>query len=400
MEDLTILNAKEIVTFKSAKGPIFGNLTEKVNVLRNKSISIKDGKISHIGNPRKAKKEINALGKVVIPGFVDSHTHLVFGGNRALEFEQRLKGKTYKEIAKSGGGIFNTVKATVEASENELFELGINRLNYALAWGTTTIEIKSGYGLDYKEEMKILKVINNLSKVHPVTIIPTFLGAHEIPKNKDRKEHISELVRMLPEARKYSQFCDVFCEKGVFTKSESEKILRAAKKIGFGIKIHADELSSSGGSEIAGKLGAISADHVVYPSEKGLKLMKKAGTIAVLLPGACLYLNHMPPIKKFILSKIPIALGSDFNPGSSPVCAMPIIISLACILLKLTPAQALIAGTLNSAYAVGLGKKTGSIEVGKAADILILDIDSWQEIPYWLGFNPVKQVIKNGNIVF
>ncbi|MDD5530544.1 MAG: imidazolonepropionase [bacterium] len=399
MEDLTIVNAKEVITLSGHKKPVVGKKIENLNILKNVSISVKNGKISNIGKPLKAKKTIDAKGKIVIPGFVDSHTHLVFGGNRAKEFEQRLNGKTYKEIAAAGGGIFNTVGMTRNASEKDLFETGMKRLDYALNWGTTTIEIKSGYGLNYKEEMKILRVIKKLSRQHPVEIVSTFLGAHEIPRDKDRNKYIDELIKMMPEVKKYAYFCDVFCEKGVFTKEESKKILMAAKKTGFGLKIHADELSSSGGSELAGELDAVSADHIVYPSDKGLELMKKKGIIATLLPGACLYLEHRAPAKKFIDMEIPIALGSDFNPGSSPILAMPIIISLSCILLKLTPAQALVAGTINSAYALGIGDKTGSIEVGKTADMLVLNVDSWQEIPYWLGFNPVERVVKEGKEV-
>ncbi|MDD2889086.1 MAG: imidazolonepropionase [bacterium] len=396
MEDLTIVNAKEVVTLSGHKKPAVGKKIEELNILKNVSISVKNGKISNIGKPLKAKKTIDAKGKIVIPGFVDSHTHLVFGGNRAMEFEQRLNGKSYKEIAAAGGGIFNTVGMTRNASEKDLFETGIKRLDYALKWGTTTIEIKSGYGLNYKEEMKILRVIKKLSQKHSVKIVSTFLGAHEIPRDKDRNKYIDELIKMMPEVKDYAKFCDVFCEKGVFTKEESKKILTAAKKTGFGLKIHADELSSCGGSEIAGELGAVSADHIVYPSNKGLELMKKKGVIATLLPGACLYLEHRTPAKKFIDMEIPIALGSDFNPGSSPVLAMPIIMSLSCILLKLTPVQALVAGTINSAYALGIGDKLGSIEVGKTADMLLLNVDSWQEIPYWFGFNPVDRIVKEG----
>ncbi|MCK4352459.1 imidazolonepropionase [candidate division WOR-3 bacterium] len=388
MEDLSILNASELITLNPIEG---------LGILKNASISIKGGKISNIGLPKLAKKEIDAKGKVVMPGFIDPHTHLIFGGSRANEFELRIKGKTYEEIANCGGGIINTVNATREASEKELFESAMGRLNYALCWGTTTMEVKSGYGLSLRDELKILKVIKKLNDAQPITLIPTFLGAHEIPPEKKKGEYIQELINeMIPKASKFAKFCDVFCEKGVFTKEEAKKILQCGLKFGLKPKIHADELSSSGGSELAGEIGAISADHVVYPSFQGIKLMKKAETIAVLLPGTCLFLGHKPSVKKLIDAGIPIAIGSDFNPGSSPILSMPIIIGLACILLKLTPAQAIIASTINSAYALGLGNRIGSLELGKDADIIILNVSSYKEIPYWFGFNPVQTVICRG----
>lgn len=400
MEDLTLLNASELITLNPGSLHT-GSSMDELGILNKASISIKEGKISSIGSPRPAQKEINVQGKVVLPGFIDPHTHLVFGGSRANEFELRMKGATYQEIASKGGGIKSTVMHTREASEKELINSAFNRLDYALEWGTTTLEVKSGYGLMLEHELKMLKVIKKLSNLHPISLIPTFLGAHEIPTDKTKEMYLTELLdKMIPEASKLAKFCDVFCEKGVFTKEESQKILERGKEFGLIPKVHADELTSSGGSELAGSMGAISADHVIHPSDEGIRLMKEAGTVVVLLPGTCLFLNHKPPVKKLLETGIPIAIGSDFNPGSSPLLAMPIIISLACVLLGLTPAQAITAATINAAHAIGLGDSIGSLEIGKVADLLILNVSSYREIPYWLGFNPVQAVIKGGQIVF
>ncbi|MBI4722687.1 MAG: imidazolonepropionase [Candidatus Stahlbacteria bacterium] len=407
MDDLVITNARELITL--SPGYLRrGNQMSELGIIYNGSIAIKDGKISAIGTPRHveakrksrfigAKKEIDATNKIVMPGFVDCHTHLVFAGNRAEEFELRVMGKTYKEIAEAGGGIINTVNRTRKATEDELFQNAIKWLNYAITHGTTTMEIKSGYGLSLKEELKILKVIKRLSEMHPITIIPTFLGAHSVPQDKSKKEYMDELLNeIIPEASKHAKFCDVFCEDGVFTKEEARQILMRGKEFGLIPKIHADELTSSGGSELAGEVGAISADHIVYPSKKGIEQMKNS--IAVLLPGACLFLSHKPPVKELIQAGIPIAIGSDFNPGASPVLSIPIIIGLACVLSGMTPAQAITAATINAAYAIGVADRVGSLEVGKEADLIILDVSSYKEIPYWFGVNPIITVIKNGKI--
>ncbi len=400
MEDVSILNAKELITLSSSQEKAHtGKEMRELGIIEGASIGIKDGKISYIGEPKPAKKEIDASEKVVMPGFVDPHTHLVFAGSRADEFELRTLGKSYKEIAELGGGIANTVKSTRDTGEEELFRQAMKKLDYALSQGTTTIEIKSGYGLSLKDEIKMLRVIESLNKKHPISVVPTFLGAHSVPSESSKEKYMDELLRMMIPASKLAKFCDVFCEQGIFTKEESRKILACGLKFGLRPKIHADELSSSGGSELAGEIGAISAEHLVYPSDKGIELMKKAGTIAVLLPGACLFLSHKPPVKKFMDAGIPIAIGSDFNPGSSPVLSMPVIIGLACILLGISPAEAITAATINAAYALGIGDRVGSLESGKDADILILNVGSYQEVPYWFGFNPVDIVIKKGEVV-
>lgn len=401
MEDLLIKNGKVITV--ASRSPRIGLEMNDLGVLDNGVVSVKGEKISYVGKEYKeAKFVIDANEGIVMPGFVDSHTHLVFAGTREDEFELRLKGKSYQEITKRGGGIISTVKATRKASREELIELANKRLDYALVWGTTTIEIKSGYGLNLEDEIKMLEVINELDEMHPISIVPTFLGAHAFPVEQSKEEYMDILLNeAIPRAKDLARFCDVFCENGFFTPGESKQILERGKQFGMKPKIHADELNSSGGSEVAGEVGAISADHLVHPSDKGLSMMKEVGAIAVLLPGTTFFLNsEIAPTRKIMDYGIPIAVGSDFNPGSCTILAMPIIVGLACLILGLTPAEALVSVTINAAYAIGLGDRVGSLEVGKDADIIILDVKSYQEIPYWFGHNPVSVVIKKGKIVY
>ncbi len=399
MNDLKII-AGRVVTFQG--GPIKGKYMDSPLVFENTNIIIDDGYITAIDKDRPAKETINARGKLVIPGFVDCHTHLVFAGSREDEFEKRLKGVPYQEIAREGGGILSTVEATRNADRKMLIQLAQKRLEYALSWGTTTIEIKSGYGLSTKDEIKMLEVIDELKKTSCQTIVPTFLGAHEFPPDREREEYIDEILnKMIPciAERKLARFIDVFCEDGVYTKEETRRILLKGREFGLLPRIHADELASSGGSEIAEDVGAISCDHLSYASKEGIDAMKKAGTIAVLLPGTTLFLSGKPaPARSFIDKGIPVAIASDFNPGSSPVLATPLVMGLACLLYKITPRETLCASTINAAYAVR-EEKRGSIEVGKKADILVCDCENENEIPYWFGFNPVRYVVKNGKVI-
>lgn len=401
MDDLLIKNGKVITV--ASKSPKIGLEMNDLGIIDRGVVSVKDGKISYVGKKlREAKFVVDANESIVMPGFVDSHTHLVFAGTREEEFELRLKGKSYQEISKRGGGIISTVKATREASKEELISLAKKRLDYALTWGTTTIEIKSGYGLNLEDEIKMLEVMNRLNKIHSISIVPTFLGAHAVPNERSKKEYMSILMNeAIPRAKELAKFCDVFCENGFFTPDESKQILERGKQFGMKPKIHADELNNSGGSEVAGEVDAISADHLVHPSDKGLSMMKEVGTIAVLLPGTTFFLNsEAAPTRKIMDYGIPIAIGSDFNPGSCTILSMPIIVGLACLILGLTPAEALVSATINAAYAIGVGDRVGSLEIGKDADIIILNVKSHQEIPYWFGHNPVSMVIKKGKIVY
>lgn len=396
MNDLKITGGR-VVTFRD--GPVRGNRMDSPLVLENANIIIDNGFITAIDEDKPAKETIDARGKLVIPGFVDSHTHLVFAGSREDEFEKRLKGVSYLEIARGGGGILSTVRATRNADRQTLIELARERLRYALSWGTTTLEIKSGYGLSTEDEIKMLEVIDELKKTTSQTVVATFLGAHEFPPDVARNEYVDIILNeMLPEIarRGLARFIDVFCEEGVYTREETEKILLKGRKYGLLPKIHADELTSSGGSELAEKVGAVSCDHLSYTSEAGIEGMKSAGTIAVLLPATTFFLSGKPaPARRFIDENIPVAIASDFNPGSSPVLAMPLVMSLACLLYKLTPREALCASTTNAAYAI-CEEERGSIEVGKRADILVCDCKNVNEIPYWFGFNPVRCVVKDG----
>lgn len=396
-----IKNAAQILT-----------LTGKdLGIIKNSSVVIKQSKISAIIQNSKLKirnsKTIDARGCLLMPGFIDCHTHLVFAGTRENEFTMRLEGNTYKDILESGGGILQTVQATRKATAQELFDLAQRRIDDLIEWGTTTIEIKSGYGLDTENELKILRVIKRLQKANQnrITIVPTFMGAHAIPPEINKPNYIKKIIsEMLPRVAKeqLAQFCDVFCENFVFNALDSKKILLAAKQLNLTPKIHADEIESSGGAEIAGQVCSISAEHLLYPSDKGLKTMKKNNVTAVLLPGTTLFLKskQIPPIEKMRKLGLTLALGSDYNPGTCMIFQMPIILALGCLLYNMTLTEAIRGVTINSAKALGLDKKIGTIEKGKDADLLILEIPDYKHIPYQFGRNLVKTVIKKGQEVF
>lgn len=394
MIDLLIKNANLI----TLSGKIKIGKDFDIGLIKKTNIYIKNGKINCIGNySGKAGKIIDVEGNVVLPGFVDPHTHALFAGNRVDEFEMKIKGKTYMEIRKEGGGIMSTVKKTRKADKDELKKILRERLLEMTKWGVTSFEIKSGYGLDREDEIKMLEVISDMKK--EFNVYPTFLGAHDFPPEKERKDYIQEIFELIPEIskRKIADFIDVFCEDTVFTKEESKKILLEGKKYNLIPKIHADEIKSSGGSEIAGELGCISADHLLHPSDNGLKMMKDSGTVAVLLPFTSYYLKENPaPVDKIREYGIPIAIGTDFNPGSSPLKYLPIAGSFATTYLRLTPEEVLAGITINAAYAINAQKNKGSIEIGKDADIVITKYKDYREIFYWFGENPVKKIIKGG----
>jgi imidazolonepropionase len=413
--NLIIKNATQLLTLRSTqKDPRTRDAMEDLGIIEDGAVAISGSKIVAVGKTKdilsaiKISDEtrvIDARDRVVLPGFVDCHTHPVFANTREDEFEMRIKGKTYQEIAAAGGGIKSSVKNLRSKSKAELIQLALPRLDRMLSYGTTTIEAKSGYGLSLEDEIKMLEVIKELNRIHPIDLIPTFLGAHEIPEEykNDRKEYIKLITeRMIPEVakRKLAVFCDIFCEKGVFDIEESREILKAAKAHGFKLKLHADQLSALGGSKLAAELGAISADHLEFIDDEGIEEMKQAGVIGVLLPGACfgLGMKEYPPARKMIDRGLPVALATDFNPGSSMTESMPMILSLACLMMRMTPAEAIAASTINSAYAVDKASELGSIEVGKKADMVIWNVKNYKEIPYHFGVNLVDRAMKDGRV--
>ena len=401
--DILIKNASELVTLKGPNAPRTKQQMSDLSIINNGSIAIHDGKIVEIGKNLNysTEKTIDAHGKTVMPGFVDSHTHLVFAGSREFELDMKLKGFSYMDILKKGGGIFYTVNKTRKASDDQLIKQSKTRLDTMLLYGTTTCEAKSGYGLDTKTELKILKVQKQLQKIHPIDIVSTFLGAHAIPKELGSDEYINQIIdEMLPKTKGLARFCDVFCEKGVFTVDQSRRILEAGKEYGLTPKIHADEIVDTGGAGLAAKVGAVSADHLLMSSDTGLKAMAKSGVIGVLLPGTpfSLMMKDYSNARKMIKLGVPVALATDLNPNCFTE-NMQFMVQLACLNMKMTPAEAVTAATFNSACAIGLNDRIGSLEPGKQADILILNCPNHTFIPYHFGVNLVDTVIKNGGLI-
>jgi len=409
---LLIEKANELVTLKGgSRKPLVGKRMEELGIIRDACVAVKNGKILEVGKRReiesdfRAEETINAKGKVVIPGFVEPHTHLVFAGSREDEFEMRLKGATYMEILQKGGGILKTVQTTRHAKEQELIENCRKTLNIMLEHGTTTVEVKSGYGLTQKDEVKCLRVVKRLNETHPVDLVATFLGAHAIPPEyKGQADKYVDLVKnkMIPEvaSKKLAEFCDVFCEKDVFNIDQSRRILLKGKEYGLRPKVHADEMTPFGGAELAAEVGAISAEHLLFTSNKGLKMMAKNSVVAVLLPAAAFTLmtTRYADARKMISTGVPVALGTDFNP-SSWVENQQLIIALACRQMQMTPAEALTAATINAAHAINRAHMVGSLEPRKKADIVILDISSHKFLGYKFGVNLVEKVIKEGKLV-
>jgi len=414
---LVIKNISQLVTMHDPEkiGPKTGEQMQNLNIIKNGAIAINGDRIIAIGEsskmPRQVKltkrgKVIDAEKRVVTPGLIDPHTHPVFAGQRAGEFEMRIAGKTYMEIAAEGGGINATVEAVRHASKAQLKENGRKILDQMLSLGTTTIEAKSGYGLTTQDEVKQLVAIRELNDEHEIDLIPTFMGAHEIPPEyKDSPDEYVRLIcgEMIPKvvARNLAVFCDVFCEKGVFTTMQTRVIMQTAQAYGLKLKIHADELSNTGGAELAAEFDAVSADHLVFAEDEGMHLMQKAGVIPVLLPGTSFFLNmdHVAPARKMIEKGLAVALATDCNPGSSMTVSMQMIMTLACLKYKMTPAEALSAATLNAAFAVDKGNEIGSLVPGKFADLVIWDAGDYREIPYHFGGNLVSSVYKRGEKV-
>ena len=377
------------------------------------AVAVKEGRIAWIG-PRSELPEFDVLstpvyrgkGAWITPGLIDAHTHLVFAGNRANEFELRLQGASYEEIARSGGGIISTVKACREASEGELFELGRKRLNALAKEGVTTVEIKSGYGLETETELKLLRVARELGKHHHVDVKTTFLGAHAIPPEyKDDAEGYVDLVinEMLPAVieENLADAADVFCENIAFSVEQTERVLTAAKDAGLDIKLHAEQLSNLGGSAMAAGIGAKSVDHIEYLDEAGVKALSQSGTCATLLPGAFYFLREtqMPPIELLRKHKVPMVLASDYNPGSSPLCSSLLMLNMGCTLFRLTPEEALAGMTRNAAKALGVEDNVGVLAEGMQADFCLWDITTPAQLSYSYGVGVCLEVVKAGQLV-
>jgi imidazolonepropionase len=408
---LLIHSAGQLLTIASP-GPKTGSAMSDLGLIEDGALAIKDGRIAMVGKTSDvqrqvvAEEEFDASGRVVMPGFVDPHTHLVFAGSRADEFEMRLKGTTYLEIMAAGGGIMSTVRATRQASMEELLAQSGRRLDRMLAHGTTTAEVKTGYGLNANQELKMLEAIKSLGETHPVDLVATFLGAHSIPQEyKGRSEEYVDMVikGMLPQAAKEGAcFCDVFCDEGAFTLAQSRRVLEAAKAWGLGLKIHADEFKTLGGAALAAEMKATSADHLICTPEEELRLLAEAGSIAVLLPGTPFGLGEerYAPARRMIELGLPVALATDLNPGTCWCESMQFVIALAARKMGMASAEAIVASTLNAAYALGKGAEVGSLEIGKKADILILETSDYRELAYRFGGNLVARVFKRGQPVW
>jgi imidazolonepropionase len=402
------------VTLAGAKRARTGGDLRQLSIIDDGAMLIRGDRLEAVGRRREIEslitgdcEVVDAEHRVVMPGFVDAHTHPVFAGIRANEFEQRSAGATYGEIAARGGGIRSTVRATRIASLNDLVKAGKRYAEWFLRCGTTTIEAKSGYGLTIEDELKILRAIKQLNDETPLTYIPTFLGAHDIPSEyKSRRETYVSLVinEMLPRvaAEKLAEYCDVFCETDVFTVDESRQILSAARCHGLGLRAHADQLSLSGGAKLAAELNAATADHLEHADAEGIQALKASKVQPVLLPGSVYALgsNQYPPAREMIDAGLAVVLASDFNPGSSPTPSMPMVLSLACTQMKMTPAEALTAATINAAYSLGRGDEIGSLEKGKRADFVIHDCEDYRELAYFFGIEHPWRVYASGTLAF
>lgn len=393
-----------------------GENMRHLNIIEDGAILIKDGIIRYVGNSNPLRqiyslfgngatfREINANGRVVLPGFVDSHTHAVFGGFRADEFRWRLEGESYMSIMEKGGGIQNTVNATRKASTADLVKNAEWLIDRMVEMGVTTAEVKSGYGLDYNTEAKMLSAIGQLAAQRKIEIVPTFLGAHAVPEEyKGRTSEYVDLIieKMLPKFRKAAKFCDIFTEKNVFEIEDSRRLMSAAKALGYKLKFHADEIVPLGGAELAAELGAVSADHLLHVSDEGIKRMTEKNVVATLLPLTAFALKEeYAPARKMIDAGCAVALATDLNPGSCFSGSIPLTIALACIYMKMSVEEVITALTINGAAACGISDKKGSIEPGKDGDLAMLHFDNINMLPYYVGMNCVKTTIAKGHVVY
>ena len=410
--DLIIKNIGKLVTMEGSFLPRIGKQMNELTILENAYIAVVEGKIFQVGTGEDYKELVgentiidDASGMLVTPGLVDSHTHLVHGGSRENEFSKKLNGVPYIQILQEGGGILSTVNATKNSTFDELYNKAKKSLDRMLEFGVTTVEEKSGYGLELETEVKQLEVAHKLDKDHPVDLVHTFLGAHAVPVEykSNNEAYIKLLVEeIMPKVKELdlAEFCDVFCEEGVFSVEESDYILSKAKEMGYKLKIHADEIVPIGGAELAAKLGCISADHLMAASDEGLRDMAEKGVIANILPGTSFNLNKPSANgRKMIDLNVPISLSSDYNPGSCPSENLQFVMQLGCLNLKMTPNEVLTAVTINAAHCVDRSTEIGSIEVGKKADIAIFDAPNVEYLMYHFGINHIERVYKEGRLV-
>jgi imidazolonepropionase len=411
--DLFLANIAQLVTVAARGAPVkSGPEMRNLSVLTEAGVLCRGGKIAWVGrmsdfDPQQAEgiPEFDGRGKLVLPGFVDSHTHAMFAGNRVSEFARRAEGASYQQIAQEGGGILSTVREVRAASKRALKRSTAAWLAEMLRYGTTTVEIKSGYGLTMDSEIKMLEAIQELKNEELIGVVPTFLGAHAVPQEfHGRAEAYVALLReqIIPYigGKKMAAFCDVFCEAGYFSPEDAESLLLEGKRWGLSPKVHADELSGSGGAELAARVKAVSADHLENVSERGITALAEAGVVAGLLPGVSFYLNHgYAPARELIDAGVPVALASDFNPGSCLAFSMPLMMTIACTQMRMSPEEALTAATLNGAAALGLSATLGSIEVGKQADLIVADVPDYRFLAAYAGRNPVRTTIKNGTLL-
>ena len=415
-DSLLITGASQLVTLRGS-GPRRGNSLSNLELIEDGALLVRDGAIAAVGTraqvessaEARAAEKLDLGGRVALPGFVDSHTHLIHAASRAEEYELKIQGSSYEEIARKGGGILNSVKKLRAATAEELKKRALAALQQFAAYGTTTMEAKSGYGLDVASELKILKLHKELAAEQPLEIASTFLGAHVVPdefrkKAGGTKKYIQLLEEnLLPEIaeRKLAEFCDVFCERGAFTVEESKRVLQAGRQWGLAPRMHAEQLSRSGATRLAILLRAASCDHLEYVNKSDIRALGRSETVATLLPGCDFHLGlqKYAPARALIDAGAIVALATDYNPGTSPTLSMPMILSLACTQLRMTPAEAITAATINAACALRREKQVGSLEVGKQADVAVFEVADYREIPYYFGVNHCWMTIKRGRVI-
>ena len=414
---LLLTNCSQLVTLRGP-APRRGKALANAGIIRDGAVLIENGKFAAVG-PRTeiealpealAAEKLDAGGRIALPGFVDSHTHLVFAASRAEEYEMRIAGASYEEIMREGGGILSSVKRLRAATEESLQQRALAALQQFAAHGTTTVEAKSGYGLDAASELKTLRIHRELKRAQPLDIVSTFLGAHVVPpeyrrRGKNADDYV-ELVaqELIPEVARegLAEYCDVFCDRGAFTVKQARRILTAGRACGLQPRLHAEQLARTGATQLGVELHAASCDHLEKINRADIRALAKSDTVATLLPGCCFHLGlaRYAPARELIEAGAIVGLATDYNPGTSPTLSMPMILSLACTQMRMTPAEALGAATINAAYSLGRQKQTGSIEVGKLADLAVFDLDDYREIPYYFGVHHCRLTLKRGKAIY